>query len=81
MEQNSRDALNFNISVLIYVIAGAVLTTVLGLGTLGLGFFLAIPLLIAVIVAWLVLVIRAAIAASAGQDYRYPLTITFVRQA
>lgn len=79
VEQASRDALNFNISVLIYLLAGGVAIVLLGVGTLGLGLLLGIPLAIAAFVAWLVLVIRAAMAASAGQAYTYPFTITFVR--
>ncbi len=40
--------------------------------------FLLLPVLLAGFVAWLVLVIMAAVKASNGEYYRYPLTIRFV---
>lgn len=62
------ESLNFQISVLIYAAISAILIFVL------IGFLL-LPI---VGVAWLVLSIRAAIAAADGQLYRYPFTIRFV---
>ncbi|HEU4399556.1 MAG TPA: DUF4870 domain-containing protein [Actinomycetota bacterium] len=64
----SREALNFNISVFIYIIASAILIIVV------IGFLL----LPAVAIAWLVLTIIAAIRANNGEPYRYPLTIRLV---
>jgi len=37
-----------------------------------------IVLLPAVVIAWIVLIIVAAVAANKGQFYRYPLTIRFI---
>jgi uncharacterized Tic20 family protein len=71
----SREALNFNLSVLLYFLIGGVATFVLTLIIIGL---LLIPVLIAMGVAWLVLVILAAVRANSGEAYRYPLTIRFV---
>lgn len=68
VEEHAREALNFNITVLILVAIGIPLAFV-GIGIL---------LLIVVGIAWIVLTIRAAIAASNGDTYRYPLTIRFV---
>jgi len=64
----SREALNFNISVFIYFIASAILIP-LGVG------LLALPV---VFIAWLVLTIMAAVRANNGEPYRYPLTIRLV---
>lgn len=62
------EALNFNISVLIYSIIGWILVFVL-IGFVVLG---------AVFVFWLVLTIVATIKVSNGEPYRYPLTIRLV---
>jgi uncharacterized protein len=64
----SREALNFNLSVFIYIIASAILI-ILVVGLL---------LLPAVAIAWLVLTIIAAVRANNGEAYRYPLTIRLV---
>ena len=64
----SREALNFNLSVFIYIIASAILI-ILVVGIL---------LLPAVAIAWLILTIIAAVRANNGEPYRYPLTIRLV---
>ena len=71
----SREALNFNLSVLLYFIVGGFTTFVLTFILVGL---LLIPVLIAMGIGWLVLVIIAAVRANGGDAYRYPLTIRFV---
>jgi uncharacterized protein len=75
---HSVHALNFNISVLLYLIVGTIVLAILGFATLGIGFLLAIPAAFVVLVLWLVFVIQGALAASRGQDFRYPATINFV---
>ncbi len=65
---HAKEALNFNISFMIYGIVAAVLI-LLAIGLI---------LLPAVFVTWLVLVVLAAVKTSSGEDYRYPLTIRFV---
>jgi uncharacterized Tic20 family protein len=63
------EALNFQISFLIYfLIASLSLLILIG--------FVLLPVLG---VLWLVFMIVAAVKSSGGQDYRYPLTIRFVR--
>jgi len=64
----SREALNFNLSVFIYIIASAILIIVV----------VGILLLPAVAIAWLILTIIAAVRANNGEPYRYPLTIRLV---
>lgn len=67
-EFHAKEALNFNISFIIY---GA-------LAAVSIIFLVGLILLPAVLVTWFVLVVRAAIRASAGEYYRYPMTIRFV---
>lgn len=66
---HTAQALNFQLTVLIGFLVGSILLFVL------IGFFV----LIAVGILDLVLSIVAAVKASQGQWYRYPLTIPFVR--
>jgi uncharacterized Tic20 family protein len=68
------EALNFNITVDVLVLAGLLL----GALTLGLGFILIGPILLIVGVLWLIWTIQAATAASNGQPYRYPFSIRLV---
>lgn len=65
----AKEALNFNITVLIAVVASLILFLVI----------VGIPLLIVVSVAWLVLTIVAAVQANSGIAYRYPLTLRLVK--
>jgi uncharacterized protein len=66
---NAREALNFHLSVLIYVICCVPLAFIL----------VGIPLMIILGLSSLVLAIVATIKASDGQCYRYPLTIRLVK--
>jgi uncharacterized Tic20 family protein len=69
IDQAGREALNFGITIAIY---SAVLV-VAALMLVG------IPLLVVGVVAWVVLASLAAVKASQGQAYRYPLTLRLVR--
>ncbi len=64
----AKEALNFNLSVLLYGLVAAVSLIIL------VGFVL----LPTVLIAWFVLTIVASIAASRGETYRYPMTIRLV---
>ena len=68
VEAQAKEALNFNISMLIYAIAA-------GISVLLLIGIIALP---AVFVAWFVLVIVAAIRSADGEQYQYPFTIRLV---
>lgn len=68
VDQQGKEALNFNISFLIYGIASAFLII----------FLVGLLLLPIVLVTWFVLVIVAAVKAAAGEDYRYPLTLRLI---
>src|SRR5580765_7992248 len=66
---NAKEALNFHISILIYCLCCIPLVFIL-IGT---------PLLIGIGIASIVLAIMAAIKASDGGCYHYPLTLRLVR--
>jgi uncharacterized Tic20 family protein len=70
-KRHATESLNFQLSLLIY----AAVLTVIGFLTLFLGFILFIPFGIAA----LIFNITAITAANAGREYRYPLTIRFVK--
>lgn len=69
LEAAGKEAVNFNISWMIYM-AIAAFTILMLIG------FLLLPL---VCIAWLILVIVASIKASEGRIYRYPLTIRLIK--
>ena len=64
----AKEALNFNLSFLLYGLVAAVSLIVL----------VGLVLLPAVLIGWFVLTIAASVAASRGERYRYPATIRFI---
>lgn len=68
VEYHAKEALNFNISFMIYGLVAA-LAIILLVGLI---------LLPAVVIGWFILTIRAAIRTSNGEYYRYPMTMRFV---
>lgn len=79
IDHHAREALNFNLSVLLYGVVLAIVAIPIGVLTFGLGFLPLILLGGALALGWLVLTIIAAVAASNGEAYRYPLTVRMVR--
>jgi hypothetical protein len=69
VREHAVEALNFNLTWLIYIFIAVILAFVL----------IGIPILIALGIAYLVFVVIAAVRANAGEHYRYPGTIRFVR--
>ena len=69
VRDHTRTALNFQLTLLIAYLAGAILSLV----------FIGILIIIAAAVVDVVFSILAAIAAHSGQPYKYPLTIEFVK--
>lgn len=67
--EHAKEALNFQISFMIYMIVSALLVFVL------IGF----PLLLILGIVLIVQMIKAAIAASNGESYRYPYTMRLVK--
>jgi len=75
VDDQAKEALNFNITVAIIFFVLLMLT----LFTLGIGIILTGPVMVIVGLAWLVLTIIAAIKANQGERYRYPLTLRLVK--
>lgn len=73
--RHATESLNFQISLAIYI--GSAL--ILGVATLSLALIILGPLLVLLAITAVVLNILAAVAANAGREYRYPLTIRFVK--
>lgn len=69
VDYHGKEALNFQISVLIYGIISVFLVFIL----------IGIPILIALGIYQVVMIIIATIKASNGEYYRYPLTIRFLK--
>ncbi|HBD19411.1 MAG TPA: DUF4870 domain-containing protein [Arenimonas sp.] len=69
VDDQAKEALNFNITVLIAAIVSGILTVIL------IGFLL----LLVVGLGWLVLTVMAAIKANEGVSYRYPFTLRLIK--
>ena len=72
--EQAKEALNFNITMIIACVALWLLTII----TLGIGLLLTVPLGLALFVGWIVLTIIAAVKANNGEHYRYPFTLRLV---
>jgi uncharacterized protein len=80
-DHHAKEALNFQLTVLVAIVASVLLAipaVIVGVLTLGIGLLLIGAVVLAAVVAWFVFPIMAAIKASNGEGYRYPLTIRFV---
>jgi len=75
VDDQGKEALNFNITVGIAMLALWILTLV----TFFIGGFLTFPLMFVIGVAALVFVVIAAIKSNEGQAYRYPFAIRLVK--
>ena len=75
VDDQGKEALNFNITVGIVFLALLLLSIV----TLGIGLIIAIPLWVIIGIAWLVLTIIAAIKAIQGVAYRYPFSLRLIK--
>lgn len=71
---HAREQLNFQISLTIYSVAAVVLVVL----TLGIGVLVVVPVAIVAAIFVVVAMIKAALAASRGESYRFPLTMRFV---
>jgi uncharacterized protein len=75
VDDQAKEALNFNITVAIVFFALFLMTLL----TLGIGIVLTLPLMIVVGLAWLVLTIIAAMKANQGESYRYPFALRLIK--
>lgn len=69
VDDQGREALNFQLSLIIYYIV-AVVSSMIFIG------FLLFPILF---ILEIIFIVQASIAANKGERYRYPLTIRFVK--
>ena len=75
VDDQGKEALNFNITVAIIALLMALMTVM----TLGIGIIFTGPILVIVGVAWLVLTIIAAIKANEGVAYSYPFALRLIK--
>ena len=75
VNDQGKEALNFNITLAII----GVILLVFSIVTLGIGLLIAIPVGIVVAIGWIVFTIIAAIKASEGVAYRYPISLRLVK--
>lgn len=75
----AKEALNFNITLLIFSIVFGVIAAIFTAITLGFGMLLVVPVVLVVGVAWLILTIMAGIKANNGEAYRYPFAIRLIK--
>ena len=75
VDDQAKEALNFNITVAIAFFVLFVLT----IGTLGIGIIITAPLMIIIGLAWLVLTVIAAFKSNEGVRDRYPFAIRLVK--
>jgi uncharacterized Tic20 family protein len=69
VDDQGKEALNFQLSILVYqIISGVFLLIVIGL-----------VLFLALYIFEIIVVIKAAVSANHGEKYRYPMTIRFVK--
>jgi uncharacterized Tic20 family protein len=76
---HGKEALNFQLNMLIYVLVGSAINVAVGAITCGLGLFVTIPLLAVVMVYSLVMPIIAGLKANNGEPYEYPLTFRMIQ--
>jgi len=76
--EHAKESLNFQLTWLIGAFVGGIAAFVLTLVTVGIGLIVILPAVIGLMIAWLVFVIKATIAASKGEYYRYPLTVRLI---
>ncbi|PSO48697.1 MAG: DUF4870 domain-containing protein [Actinobacteria bacterium QS_8_72_14] len=78
VRHQATEALNFNISWFVWGVVLLLAGLALSVPTLGLAMLPGLMLLAALAIAWLTLVIIAAVRAAGGETYRYPLTLRLV---
>ncbi|MGN6313747.1 MAG: DUF4870 domain-containing protein [Rhodanobacteraceae bacterium] len=75
VNDQAKEALNFNITIAIVFI----ILTILSVATLGFGLVVALPLMFIIGIAALVLIIMAAVKANEGKAYRYPFALRLIK--
>jgi uncharacterized Tic20 family protein len=75
VNDQAKEALNFNITIAIIF----VILAILSIATFGIGLVLAIPLMFIIGIVALVFIILAAIKANEGVAYRYPFALRLIK--
>jgi len=74
IDEQGKEAVNFQISMLLYALAGSVVCAITCIGAV------LVPVVIAVVAIFdIVFLLIAAVKANDGYHYRYPLTIRFIK--
>jgi uncharacterized Tic20 family protein len=79
VDDQGKEALNFQLNLLGYVLLSIPVGLLIALVTLGFGIFLLIPLYAALGVYGIIMPILAAVDANKGNLYRYPATIRIIK--
>lgn len=78
VQRQAKEALNFQLALMVYAVVGLILSVVLAIVTVGIALIVIVPFWIVFGIGTFVLAIMAAVAAGRGEDYRYPLSIRFI---
>lgn len=68
VRRHAVEALNFNLSALLWLVISCVLVLLL----------IGIPMVVGLVILYIVSSVRGALAAGRGEEYRYPITLRFV---
>jgi uncharacterized Tic20 family protein len=74
-KRHATESMNFQLTLLIF----SAVAVVFSIFTLGIGVLLVVPAAFAVSIAALIFMILGAVAANDGREYRYPVSIRFVK--
>ena len=75
VDDQGKEALNFNITMLIFCVGLWIFTII----TFGIGLFVTIPAFLLLCLGWMVFTIIAGIKANEGVAYRYPFCIRLIK--
>ena len=78
LDDHGREAVNFQISLIIWSIVLPIIAALVGVITCGVGLILLIPAALLPYIVGVIGMIQAAQAANRGEFYRYPMTFRFV---
>jgi uncharacterized Tic20 family protein len=79
VDEHGKEALNFQLNILIWSVVVGAASVVIGFVTCGLGLLLMIPLLMLLMVWGIVMPIIAGVKANQGERYEYPATIRIIK--
>ena len=79
IDEHGKAAINFQLSIMLYVFLLAILCIPIAIFTLGIGIIAIIIGIIPAVLLKIALIILASIKANNGEDYTYPFTINFIK--